>query len=158
MSPPALSAARECLCPEERRLLAQLREQARGFLAGQRAPSGAWLLANYLDLAQVRAAERRTAVWRGARQWLAQWAQQAENAGELERLAARSWTLRHWHEQQLAASEVAADALLRAQLARRKRPFLNARDEMAFVERVSTRATRRRPANAGEPPARRYGT
>lgn len=158
MNPHASSVAHECLCPEERRLLAQLREQARGFLAGQRAPSGVWLLANYLDLAQVRAAERRTAVWRGAHRWLAQWAQQAENMGELERLAARSWTLRHWHEQQLAAGEAAADALLRAQLARRKRPFLNARDEMAFVERVGTRAVRRTGACADESRARRYGT
>lgn len=137
----------------EQALLAQLRRQALAFLSGERAPAGAWLLANYLDLAQAWACERRTRVYRRADQWLTHWAQQPENAPELERLAARSWAVRVRYERQLAVDEALTDARLRQCAARRKRPFLNARDEMAFVERL----TRAAPAGVASRVAR-FGT
>lgn len=143
------------LDPAERALLAQLRAQALAFLAGARAPAEAWLLANYLDLAQVCASERRTEAYRRALAWLERWAQQRQNARELERLAARSWVLGQWHERRLSVAEAADEAKLRSALAQRKRPFVNASDEMAFAAR------RMRAGASQNAPARglaRYGT
>jgi hypothetical protein len=140
----------------EQALLAQLRRQALAFLSGERVPAGAWLLANYLDLAQAWAHERRTRVYRRANQWLTHWAQQPHNASELERLAARSWAMRVCYERQLAIDEALTDARLRRRAAQRKRPFLNARDEMAFVERLTRAAPARTPGLASR--VARFGT
>jgi hypothetical protein len=134
--------------PDELALLAQLRAQTEDFLVGARTPNGAWLLANYLDLAEAFPAERRAGVYRNARRWLTDWAKQAHNVVELERLAARSWCLRRLNEQRLKTGERLIEQVVASARAKRKRGFVNAREEMAFVERTIQAHLRKRERQA----------
>lgn len=149
--------ANHAFCPkidvpalDELELLAQLRAQANQLLAGARAPNGAWLLANYLDLAEGFPAERRKSTYRQARHWLAHWAAQSANTPELERLAARSWALRQLNEKRLKDAEVDIERLVKAAVAQHKRPFVNAREEMAFIERTVQAHLRKGARSANE--------